>query len=176
MASETITPAIRLATGDDATLLAELGAVTFSDTFAIDSHPDELAVYLAASFSVPRLAEELADSKALFLIAEVAGRHAGYAKLRTGKIPSCVSDLNPIEIERLYVRKEFFGTGIAQALMTRCLELASERGHQTIWLGVWERNARAQAFYHKCGFQKIGEQVFLFGKEEQTDWVMGRGL
>ncbi len=80
------------------------------------------------------------------------------------------------ELWRFYVTREWHGRGIAQALMASVVTEAAGRGGQTLWLGVWERNSRARAFYGKCGFADVGEHVFLFGTDPQTDRVMARPL
>ena len=60
--------------------------------------------------------------------------------------------------------------------MARVVAEAVSAGATTLWLGVWEHNLRALAFYGKCGFVDVGEHVFLFGTESQTDRVMARSL
>src|SRR5688572_21800261 len=94
---------IRRGTPADARLLSELGARTFSETFAADNTPDDLAAYLAASFSVAQQTSELEDPASTFLIAEVDGSAAGYAKLHDGKPEQGVEGAKPVELVRLYV-------------------------------------------------------------------------
>ena len=94
----------------------------------------------------------------------------------TDHIPDCVTGPEPIELWRFYVDRPWHGRGIAQALMERVKAAARERGAKTLWLGVWERNDRARAFYAKCGFADAGEHIFLFGTDPQTDRVMVTSL
>ena len=168
--------AIRRATADDAGLLADLGARTFYETFAGDNSPEDMAAYLAASFSPEKQAAEIAEPQVTFLIAEVDGAPTGYAQLRAGNAPSCVSNSNPIELVRIYVSREWFGCGVGEALMRACTDEARQMGYQTMWLGVWERNRRAQAFYRKWNFQVVGRHVFQLGSDPQTDLLMERPL
>jgi len=167
---------IRRGTLDDADLLSELGATTFSDTFAADNTPEDLATYLATSFSVAQQTAELQDPDSTFLIAEVDGRAAGYAKLHAGEAEKGVEGINPVELVRLYVSRDWLGRGLGEQLMRACLDEARRAGHQTIWLGVWERNARAQAFYRKWNFRTVGEHMFALGSDLQRDLVMERSL
>jgi GNAT superfamily N-acetyltransferase len=170
------TPAIRRATPADAELIAELGARTFAETFAIDNTPEDMSAYLQEYFSPERQASELADSSAIFLIAEINGEAAGYAQLQSGKGSPCVAASNPIELARLYSAREWLGRGVGEALMRACVDEAKRAGHDILWLGVWERNERARRFYIRWGFQKAGEQIFQLGNDPQTDWVMARTL
>jgi GNAT superfamily N-acetyltransferase len=78
----------------------------------------------------------------------------------------------PVELWRFYVERGWHGRGVAAALMEQVKAEATKRGAQTLWLGVWERNDRARAFYAKCGFADAGEHIFLFGTDPQTDRVM----
>ena len=81
-----------------------------------------------------------------------------------------------IEIERIYVRKEYLGKKVGGLLMKKCLELAQQKGYTLVWLGVWEHNAKAIAFYEKWGFEKFGSHAFLLGNDLQTDWLMKKNL
>ncbi len=167
---------IRQATAVDTELLSTLGAQTFSDTFGPDNTPEDLAAYLAASFSPIQIASELSDPQAVFFIAELHGQTVGYAKILSGHTPPEVTAPNPIELVRIYSTREFLGRGVGAALMQACLRHAADLGFATIWLGVWERNLRAQAFYRKWGFSVAGTHSFLLGADLQTDYIMQRPL
>jgi ribosomal protein S18 acetylase RimI-like enzyme len=167
---------IRRANADDAGLLAEFGARTFSETFAADNSPEDLASYLASSFNLAQQTAELADLASAFMIAEVGGVAAGYAMLRAGEPEEGVEGFKPVELVRLYMSKEWLGRGVGEALMRACVDEARRAGHETIWLGVWERNARAQAFYRKWNFRAVGKHVFQLGSDAQTDILMERAL
>jgi len=168
----------------DAELLAELGARTFSETFAADNTPENMTDYLASAFTPTKQAAELADPQCLFLIAEtnkdvLAGTDrvaVGYALLRSERVPDGVSDDQPIELVRLYVARESIGCGIGAALMQACIGEAQQLGYQTLWLGVWENNPRAQEFYRQWNFHEVGTHVFQLGDDPQTDLLMQRSL
>lgn len=157
-------------------MLAELGALTFAETFAKDNSPEHMAAYLADSFNVERLTAELTDPLSVFFVAEVDGSAAGYAKIRSGEASGGVEGERPVELVRLYVLQEWLGRGVGQALMRRCLDEAREMGFKTIWLGVWERNGRAQAFYRKWDFREVGEHIFQLGSDPQRDILMQRAV
>jgi len=155
-------------------MLSELGARTFAETFAADNTPEDLAAYMATSFNVAQQSAELKDPASTFLIAELDGRAAGYAKLHDGKPEQGVEGAKPVELVRLYVSREWLGRGIGEQLMRACLDEARQAGHETIWLGVWERNARAQAFYRKWNFRPVGEHEFQLGADLQRDILLER--
>jgi GNAT superfamily N-acetyltransferase len=163
---------IRRGTVDDAELLAELGARTFSETFAVDNTPEDMAAYLASAFSPTQQAAELADPRATFQVAEIDRVAVGYAMLRSGPAPDGVTGARPVELVRLYVSRTSLGSGVGAALMQACIDEAKQKGHQTLWLGVWERNAHAQAFYRKWDFQEVGRHQFRLGNDSQTDLLM----
>ena len=167
---------IRRGTVGDAGLLSELGARTFSETFAADNTPEDLAAYTNTSFSVAQLTAELEDPASTFLIAEVDGQAAGYAKLHAGEPEQGIEGPKPIELVRLYVSRQWLGRGIGEQLMRACVEEARRAGHETIWLGVWERNPRAQAFYRKWNFRAVGEHMFRLGSDLQRDILMERAV
>lgn len=165
---------IRRATRADGRLLAEVGAETFSDTFAADNTPENMAAYLAESFGSGIQERELSDPCSRFLIAEVDGTAAGYARLRFGPAPRAVAGRKPVEIVRFYARKRWIGKGIGARLMRACLDEAGGEGCDAVWLDVWERNPQAIAFYRRWGFRKVGAQEFRLGGDRQQDWLMAR--
>ena len=167
---------IRCARIEDANLLAELGAQTFAETFTEDNTPEDMSSYLADSFNLEKLTAELADPLSIFYIAEVDGHAAGYAKIHSGEALDGVEGQKPIELVRLYVSRKWLGRGVGQALMQRCIDEARELGFQTIWLGVWERNNRALAFYRKWNFREVGEHMFQLGSDPQRDILMQRAI
>ena len=171
-------PIIRHAVVDDALLLAELGARTFSETFAADkrNRPEDIAAYLASSFGQAQQEAELIDSHSTFLIAEVDGVAVGYAKLRAGRAPRGVKGEKPTELVRLYVSHDWLGRGIGAALMRACIDEAKRKGYRTLWLGVWEHNHRARTFYRKWEFQDAGQHIFQLGDDPQTDILMERSV
>jgi diamine N-acetyltransferase len=97
-------------------------------------------------------------------VAEEERSLIGFAQMR--------AEEKGIEIARFYVDRRWQGQGLAQALMQAVIEEAKTRQMETIWLGVWERNERAIAFYRKCGFRDTGSQPFILGSDLQTDRVM----
>lgn len=165
---------IRLGTLDDNVLLAALGARTFYDAFAADNKPENIAAYIQEAFHPEKQAEELRDPLSVFLIAEIDETPAGYARLLASDPPPGLSGERPVELVRIYAEARWIGHGIGPALMRACIEEARRGGHDTIWLGVWERNPRAIAFYRKWGFEAAGTQTFQLGDERQTDVVMQR--
>jgi ribosomal protein S18 acetylase RimI-like enzyme len=172
---------IRRALVDDAQALSRLGAATFRDTFERDNTPGDMQLYLATAFTPERQAAEIADHASTLLVAEHHGEPAdaelvGYAHLVSGPAPGPVTGPAPLEIKRLYVSRSWHGKGVAQALMDAAIHAARTRGAKTLWLGVWERNPRAAAFYSKYGFERVGEQTFVLGTDTQTDWLLALNI
>ena len=169
-------PALEIRRGipEDASLLSELGKRTFYDTFRSQNTPEDMADYLAANFSPEIQLAELSDPERTFLIAESGPVAAGYAQLRTGKAPECILASNPIELVRIYLDRPWLGRGVGEKLLRACLEEASKRKHDTIWLGVWEHNRRAIDFYKKWEFRIAGSHDFQLGADLQTDLLMER--
>lgn len=169
---------IRQATIADAKVLTDLSYTTFWDAFAHHpkNAPDDLAHYMRQAFNVEQITDELRDERNIFLIAEIDGKAAGYAKLIVDNIEPDITAKKPVELQRLYSHQEYLGKGVGQNLMDACFERAKRHGHDVMWLGVWEYNPRAQRFYEKNGFRVVGEHVFLLGQDSQTDLLMQKEL
>ncbi len=110
------------------------------------------------------------------LVAEARGELIGFCQLRVPRASPCVQARQPSEIYRLYVRREWHGARVGQALMQRALETARDLDCDVVWLGVWQRNPKAIAFYQRMGFSIVGEQVFPLGEDPQRDHVMQIGV
>lgn len=167
---------LRIATPSDAALLAELGERTFRETFAADNRSEDMEAFLASHYSPALQERELRDSRCTFLIAEAEGTPAGFALLDEVTPEPGVPGSRPLHLSRLYVDSPFHGAGVGAALMRRCLDEARARGHDVLWLGVWERNFRARAFYARWGFAEVGETMFVLGSDPQRDLVLALSL
>ena len=145
---------IRRASAEDAAMLADLSYKTFWDAFHDHpkNAPEDMADYMAKAFNQEQVGRELAEENSIFLIAEIAGEPAGYAKLSVGAIEPGIEADRPIELVRLYSRQEFLGKGVGAALMDESFRIAKDFDCDVMWLGVWEYNPRAQRFYEKYGF------------------------
>ncbi|MFO7623801.1 MAG: GNAT family N-acetyltransferase [Anaerolineales bacterium] len=163
---------IRCAKMNDNELLAEVGRRLFATAFGAQNKPEDLAAYLAKSFSPQIQADELADPASVTLIAESEGAFAGYARLKVGQPVFAIPGQHPVELVRIYSEREYIGQGVGSALMQACLEEAARREFDVIWLGVWEQNPRAIRFYERWGFVRAGTQIFKLGEDFQTDYVM----
>jgi len=167
---------LRYGTALDNVLLAEIGRETFADTFGPDNTPEDMAAYLAGAFGPEQQAAELADPRVRFLIAEAEGEPAGFCQLKFGPGPVVVGGARPMEIVRIYARQAWIGKGVGARLMRAALAEAANAGCDVVWLGVWERNPRAIAFYRKWVFEAVGAQTFLLGSDLQRDVVMARAV
>ena len=168
--------AIQRAGLEDVALLSRLGARSFEATYASQNTPQDMSLYLETYFSIASLEKQLAEPGTSFLIARLAEEPVGYTKLRTHKLPDCVTGPDPIELERIYAELAYKGKGIGSALMEATLAEAARQGRQTLWLGVWERNLSAIAFYKKWAFQVVGNQDFILGEDVQNDYILSRDL
>jgi diamine N-acetyltransferase len=157
----------------NAAQLAEFGARTFFESFAADNTSDDMRLHLESAWRAEKQLAEIQDPDIDTLIyADGTGRWLGFAQLRMGKVTDGVPAQGSIELWRFYVDKPFHGQGVAAGLMKGAKLRAKRRGATAMWLGVWQRNERAKAFYARHGFRKVGSQVFVVGSDPQTDDVM----
>lgn len=160
----------------DTQTLVDIGVKTFYDTFASSNTPEDMKLYLDKNFNLQQLTLELEDKLNTFLMAKIGESVVGYAKLRRIESPKELNEKNSIELERIYSGKEYLGKGIGKKLLDTCLKIGKDEGYKVIWLGVWEHNPRAIAFYEKCGFEKFASHPFMLGTDLQTDILMRKTL
>jgi ribosomal protein S18 acetylase RimI-like enzyme len=171
---------IRRATPDDAPALAAAARAFFTDTFVAVNRPDDMTYYLAHAFGETLQRAEIEDTNGRILVATGSdGEIVGYVHLRLGAPPPAASSATatrPAEISRLYAARRLHRRGLGAALMNAAVATAVQWGAELLWLGVWEENPRAIAFYAKHGFIDVGEQDFMLGADRQHDRIMARRL
>lgn len=167
---------VRPATAADAVRLSEFAGRVFDEVFGPVNDARDMAAYLAEAFSPDIQLTEIAAPGGIVLLAERNGALAGYLHIAPSPTPGCVTGPGPLELKRLYVDPPHHGRGVGKRLLDEGLTRAREAGAGTIWLGVWEHNTKAQAFYAREGFTRAGEHAFVLGSDRQTDWIMQRAL
>jgi ribosomal protein S18 acetylase RimI-like enzyme len=168
--------AIRKCTMDDLIALRDISYRTYNDTFKDMNTAATMKDYLEKAFSMTKLRAELANTSSEFYFLYVDEQLAGYIKLNESPAQTDINDPQSIEVERIYLSKEFHGKALGSVLMNRAIEIAMEREKTYIWLGVWERNDKAIKFYIRNGFSPVGQHFFIMGEEEQTDFIMRKDL
>jgi ribosomal protein S18 acetylase RimI-like enzyme len=167
---------IRPAGREDAALVADISRRTFYDTFARYNTEENMRLFMEQQWTREQQMAEVAAPGRTFLLAYEGEELAGYASLRDTKPPAELSGAKTIELGQIYSEQKMIGKGVGKALMQACLDFARANGSDWIWLGVWEHNHRAIAFYQQWGFERFGEHVFLVGLDAQTDWWMKKKL
>lgn len=163
---------IRRGVPSDAAALAAFAARTFKETFGDANDAAHLAEHLVTAYGTVQQGRELADPDCITLLVDAGSQLAGYAQIRRHSPPPCVVGPAPVELARFYVDRPWHGLGLAQRLMAAAGRAAAELAGRTLWLGVWEHNPRAIAFYTKIGFRDTGATKFCVGSDQQTDRVL----
>jgi ribosomal protein S18 acetylase RimI-like enzyme len=167
---------IRFATADDAELIADLSRRTFYETFGYVNTKENMDKFMNEQFAREKLIKEVTEPGNTFLLAFDSDIPVGYVRMREGKKFPEFENKDSIEIARIYSVNSYLGTGVGQQLMRQCVFIAKELKREIIWLGVWEKNPRAIAFYSKWGFEKFSDQDFLLGDDLQKDWLLMKKL
>ena len=156
--------------------LQKIGMTTFSETFTEFNTPENLNKYFVESFSIEKLTSEINNTSSKFYLAlddvKDDTNPIGYLKVNFGESQTELKDSKALEIERIYVLKEYQGKDVGQLLYQKALTIAKQSNVEYIWLGVWEKNVRAINFYKKNGFITFDTHIFKLGDEQQTDFMM----
>ena len=163
---------IKKVTINDIDQLQKIGKNTFFETFSTANTKENMKRYLDEEFSVKKLKDELNDQFAEFYFASLDNKIIGYLKLNFGQSQTDLQDDKAIEIERIYVLKEFHGKKVGQLLYDKAIQISRQKNSEYVWLGVWEKNPRAINFYKKNGFVEFDKHLFKLGDDEQTDIMM----
>jgi diamine N-acetyltransferase len=167
---------IKPCTTEDLYTLQEISYETFNETFKDQNSPESMNAYLEKAFNVKQLEKELSNISSQFFFVYFNNEVAGYLKVNTQDAQSENMGEDSLEIERIYIGSKFQKLGLGKYLINKAIEIAVEQGKTKIWLGVWEKNENALAFYKKIGFVQAGTHSFYMGDEEQIDFIMIKSL
>lgn len=156
--------------------LQKIGRQTFYEIFSESNSEENMKSYLQEGFSTEKLVTELNDNNSEFYFAKLDNEVIGYLKINFGESQTELKDNKALEIERIYVSKEFHGKNVGQLLYSKAIEIAKNKNVNYVWLGVWEENLRAISFYKKNGFIEFDKHIFKLGDDEQTDIMMKLNL
>lgn len=157
---------------NDIDQLQKIGRQTFYETFSAGNTEDNMKKYLEEGFSFEKLTNEINDTNSEFYFAVFETNVVGYLKINFGQSQTELKDEKAIEIERIYVLKDFHGKSVGQMLYDKAIQISRQKSADFIWLGVWEENPRAIRFYKKNGFVEFDKHIFKLGNDEQTDIMM----
>ena len=156
----------------DVNQLQTIARQTFFETFSAANSSDNMERYLEDGFSLEKLTSELNNKSSEFYFATLDNKVIGYLKLNFGQSQTELKDDRALEIERIYVLKDFHGKNVGQLLYEKAMQTAKQKNADYVWLGVWEENPRAITFYKKNGFVEFDKHIFHLGDDEQTDIMM----
>jgi ribosomal protein S18 acetylase RimI-like enzyme len=171
-----MTMKIRKCTLDDLGNLQEISHETFNDTFKHQNSHENMKAYLEKAFNLKQLEKEVCNPSSEFFFVYFDDEMAGYLKVNIDDAQSEDMGNESLEIERIYIKNNFQKHGLGKYLLNKAMEIAMERKKKNIWLGVWEKNENAIAFYKKMGFVQTGAHSFYMGDEEQIDFIMAKTL
>lgn len=156
----------------DIVQLQKIGKQTFFETFSSGNTEENITKYIEEEFSIEKLTAELKNENSELYFAMCENKVIGYLKVNFGRSQTELRDDKAIEIERIYVLKEFHGKSLGQVLCEKAISIAKQKNADYVWLGVWEANPRAINFYKKNGFVEFDKHIFKLGEDEQTDIMM----
>ncbi|MGG4215893.1 GNAT family N-acetyltransferase [Paenibacillus sp. FSL L8-0638] len=161
---------------EDLQILQEISIETFNDTFKDLNSPENMKAYLERAFNFKQLEEELSNVSSEFFFIYFNEELAGYLKVNINEAQSEKMGGESLEIERIYIKNNSQKHGLGKYLLNKAMEIAMKHNKKKIWLGVWEKNENAIAFYKKMGFVQTGVHSFYMGDEEQIDFIMTKTM
>ena len=157
---------------DEVNQLQSICKTTFFETYADGNTEENMQKYLDEVFTLDKLTAELQDTNTELYFARIGDKAIGYIKINFGEAQTELQEKNSLEIERIYVLKEFQGNRVGQFLFEKAREIAISRQADYLWLGVWEKNPKALHFYKRNGFIEFDKHIFKLGDDMQTDIMM----
>ncbi|WP_413628078.1 GNAT family N-acetyltransferase [Fructilactobacillus vespulae] len=159
-------------TTDDVLDLQSISGQTFTATFGESIGKQPVAKYVAEAYSPEQLTKEIENQNSYFYFAKVNGQVAGYIKINVDDAQTEAKGRDYLEVQRIYLLSQFKRMGIGTRLLYIAEDKARKLGKSKIWLGVWEENDKARAFYEAKGFVRNGEHIFQTGNTQQVDLLL----
>ena len=157
---------------EDLQVLQDISIETFNDTFKDQNSSENMKAYLERAFNLKQLEKELSNLSSEFFFIYFHNEIAGYLKVNVNDAQSEEMGEESLEIERVYIHTKSQKYGLGKLLLNKAIEIAKKHNKKNVWLGVWEKNENAIAFYKKLGFVQTGFHSFYMGDEEQIDLIM----
>ncbi len=158
---------------EDVHKLLKIGRQTFYDAFGPPHNTEEnIQCYLNEKFTLKQITRELEHPDSEYFFAKLNQEIVGYLKLNTKEAQTETVRGNGLEIERIYIVREYQGKRIGQFLLDKSFQEAKDKKLDFIWLGVWSQNVEAIKFYNRNGFKVFDSHSFMLGSDEQTDLIM----
>lgn len=161
---------------EDIKALQVISKQTFTETFGSQNTAEDLAKFLNEEYDFDKLKAEVENPESFYYFCYFEDELAGYLKLNVGAAQTESDYPEALEIQRIYVLQKYQGKRIGLAMMQQALAVAKKLKKPQVWLGVWENNLKAQAFYQKSGFKKVGSHDFILGDDKQTDYILLKTL
>lgn len=167
----------------EAAHLSEFACDTFDKTYGPLCRAADVDAYMASALTPSEMLRVLTNPTSWVFAAIVGDEWVGYAHVHLAPLPDVIQNqrtstlsITSMQLSRFYVSRKFQGTGVARQMLGILLAHAELQGCPTMWLSVWQENARAIAFYNKWGFASIGSAKFLMGEDLQDDLIMERDV
>jgi ribosomal protein S18 acetylase RimI-like enzyme len=157
---------------EDVVTLSEISKTTFIEAFEKDNNPSDFDSYIKVAFSEAKIKSELLNHNSDFYFAYLNNKLVGYFKLNKNEAQTEKFDVKTIELERIYVLKQFQNQGIGKKMLFEIFKIVKSNNVSFLWLGVWEKNRAAIKFYQRYNFKKFDTHFYYIGNDKQTDWLM----
>lgn len=157
---------------NDLEIFKKISYETFDETFREENTDENMEAYLSTAYKDEKLLREIEEENSKIYLCYLDEKLFGYLKLNIDSAQSENMSKEYLEVERIYIKREFQRMGLGDVLLEKAYSDAKFLGKEKIWLGVWEHNEKAKSFYKKSGFKKIGSHSFFMGDDEQTDFLM----
>jgi len=167
---------IRKAKIEEVPAVRELAIEVYNDTFAEHNTPENLEAFFKDTYDLEKFNKEFYEADAVLYVALDDLKIIGFLRLRKSNEVDEYLGTNHLELQRLYIHSDYHGSAVSKMFMEEALAYAKKKKYEWIWLGVWEKNFRAQKFYSKWGFERFSEHIFQMGDDPQTDWLMKKKL
>jgi GNAT superfamily N-acetyltransferase len=167
----------------EAAQLSGFSSRCFDQTYGPLCRAADVDAHIAEFLSASAWLTVLTGATSWVLAAVIDDQWAAYSHLQLAALPEGTASMHasapsvtPVEICRFYIARKWHGQGVAAALLSEVFTHAAAHGAESVWLSSWQENARANAFYAKWGFGKIGTTTFVMGEDVQQDFLLQRVL
>ena len=140
---------------ESAALLSELSIQTFTEAYKEFHSKENLAAYCSKYYNLDAMKALLNQTDTEVMLAIRESEPAGFYVIKHHPSPY-ETEVESTELKQIYILSSHFGCGLGVQLFDSAVEQAKINQSKRVWLCVSDTNYRAQAFYKKLGFSRVG--------------------
>lgn len=143
-------------TAADIDVLADVGKRSYLKSYPYIWKNEDTSFYIKRSFSETAFKKDFQDKELQYFLIHADKIPCGLFKIRKNSSVDVFTPGEGMELEKIYLLREYSDKGIGKKALQFILEHAKSNNKKALWLDVMDTSA-ALFFYQKIGFKTVSK-------------------